>query len=71
MHDIENVDEQRGMRGLMSRQRVEQVARPRHHKREDQSIGFGKRECTLDCSMASPSIAELDVRPRGDEMSFD
>jgi hypothetical protein len=48
--NVEYVDEQRGVRGLVPRQPVEQVARPRHHKREDQSIGLGKRERTLDCS---------------------
>src|SRR5207245_10866763 len=52
-------------------QRFEQVARCRHLKWKDQSIGFGQRERALDCSSSCRSIAELDVRPRGEQMSLD
>ena len=57
-----------GVGGLVPRQGFEQVDRLRHHKREDQSIGFGQRERTLDCCIHRPSIADLDERARREEV---
>jgi len=47
VHEVEDVGEQRGVRCLMLRQRLQQFRRARHHERQEQPVLLGESECML------------------------
>ena len=71
MQDVEDVGEQRGVRCLMPRQRLQQLPGARHRERQDQPVGLGQGQRPFGRLVRRTLVTELTVGEPGQQLSLD
>jgi hypothetical protein len=68
VHDVEDIGEQRGVRGLMPRQRFEQLPGARHREGQDQPVGLGQGQGTFGGLVRRALVTELTMGEPGQQL---
>jgi glyoxylase-like metal-dependent hydrolase (beta-lactamase superfamily II) len=71
VQDVEDVGEQRGVRCLMPRQRLEQLAGARHRERQDQPVRLRQGQRPLGRLVRRTQVTELTMGEPGQQLSLD
>jgi hypothetical protein len=71
VQDVEDVGEQRGVRCLMPRQRLQQLPGARHRERQDQPVRLSQGQRAFRSLVRRALVTELTVGEPGQQVSLD